>query len=276
MAATGTAKAEPVVGARSSPFTDLRPSRFFGHVQASRDRILNHKGHADQKSHGRKSGVRAALKRASTIEELNTAAAGEAKRITGRDIEFDLAGQDLQVAREHAEGVLRGLENYPDADLAFVGSYGPGGSRGPMARQLEAENSGAYAVTAGSAVYFNNLTAARPNTYRSSLERAELDGDLVSGSPTGVALHEFGHVVMAGSDAGVSDAVMETARSMATSKGQDTQHYIAERVSNYATESVNELGAEAFADVMSFGSDASPLSRAIVDTMDSLYVGRAG
>lgn len=71
-------------------------------------------------------GVRDALAGHATAEEVGAAAQAEAKRITGRDIEFDLAGSDTQLAAEHAEGILRGLERYPNTPLQRVQQ---GGSR---------------------------------------------------------------------------------------------------------------------------------------------------
>src|SRR5688572_128754 len=111
MADTGSVKAESAAEAPSSAFTDPRPSRFFAHVEMSRQRLENHPGHADQSSHGRKKkggggqtppdkaasgtgGVRDAIGGATTTDELNAAAAAEAKRLTGRDIAFDMTGSD--------------------------------------------------------------------------------------------------------------------------------------------------------------------------------------
>lgn len=59
----------------------------YGHEVLAQLAVINHPGHADQSSHGRKGGgVRDALANAKDIGELNAVARGELKRITGRDI----------------------------------------------------------------------------------------------------------------------------------------------------------------------------------------------
>lgn len=100
--------------------------------------VLNHPGHPDQKSHGRHGGggVRDSLAGAGSIEELNAAATAEARRITGRDIPVDMTGADLQVAKEHLEGIMQGLDRFPEATLTGVYSYGPGAAKTSMGDEI--------------------------------------------------------------------------------------------------------------------------------------------
>jgi len=64
--------------------------------------------------------VRSSLTEAKTISQINAAASTEARRITGRNIHFDMTGSDPQTAREHSEGVLRGLERFPGANPGWT------------------------------------------------------------------------------------------------------------------------------------------------------------
>ena len=239
----------------------------FAYVALSRERLLNHPGHADQKSHGRKGGVRSALAGAKSIEELNAAAAAEAKRLTGRDIEFDMTRSDLQVAKEHVEGVMRGLEKYPDVPLERV-------RQGMSSAQ---ESLGYVAITDrdGSKISFSTTAqAGGPEAYRESLAEFESSGHIVAGTPMGVGLHEFGHVV---TERGFADGgVSLTAERLARAAGQSTSEFVSEHVSSYATESGHEAAAESFADVMHNGSRASSASREMVETIDAFYAHSGG
>lgn len=233
----------------------------------TRERITNHPGHANQKSHGRKGGVRDALARARTDDEVSDAAEAEAKRITGRDIRFDFAGSDVEIAKEHAEGILRGLERYPDAPLERVHQ---GGHRA-------AEIFGADAVTSGDGktiTFTDRAQADGAQAYRDKLAEFKASGHSTTGSPMGVALHEFGHSVTVRGDA--ADAVVATTMRLSSSAKQMEHEYVGERVSSYATESAHETAAEAFADVMVNGSSASSASGEIVATIDAAYTGAGG
>jgi hypothetical protein len=175
-----------------------------------------------------------------------------------------MTGSDLQVAKEHVEGVMRGLEKYPDVPLERV-------QHGGMPRLYESLEVVAMTDEAGTTISFSTKMQSKgPDAYRDELAVAKVNGDTATGTPMGVALHEFGHVVTVRANA--DKAVAQTAQRLA--KG-DTQSYVADQVSNYATESDHELAAEAFADVMVNGSSASSLSTAIVGTIDGLYAGRS-
>lgn len=229
---------------------------FFDRLNQSRERILNHPGHADQKSHGRGGGVRPALSGHGTAGEVSAAAAAEAKRITGRDVEFALEG-DPQIAAEHAEGVLRGLTVYPDAPLSRVQQGADGGIDHPYATTDTATGTISFATEQG--------------TYRENLAKDGLYGDTRVATPTGVALHEFGHIVA--EHAGASAAAHQVASKMAKRDGMadNPNGYMADKISTRAGNGKEELTAEAFSDVMAHGSTATELSKAIVDTVNESY-----
>lgn len=198
-------------------------------------------------------GVRDALAKAGTAEEVGAAASAEAKRITGRVIPFDMAGSDPQIAREHAEGILRGLEKYPDTDLYSVKQGG----------DALIEATGAHAVYERHQITFTNAAqAGGPDAYRQSIAEMHDSGHGVPAGPMGVALHEFGHAMMARGAGGFAGQVL--AEQAAAEKGRSVSEHVRQEISSYAASSGYELGAEAFADVMLNGRKASRLSKQIV------------
>jgi hypothetical protein len=231
-----------------------------------RETVVNHPGHASQQSHGRKrtSGkgtVRDTLAGAESIGQINAAAAAEAKRITGRDIAFDLDG-DPQLAKEHAEGVLRGLERYPKTPLDRVIQ---GGSKYAEDQEAWAETSSDGSVIA----FTNDAQRLGPDSYRADLKTAQDGGHLVAGTPMGIAMHEFGHA------AANSYRLNGWANNKASEYAEiemgttDVRAAATRAISRRAGENDHEMAAEAFADVMLNGSNASGMSTLIVDTFDA-------
>lgn len=246
---------------------------------------VKHPGHPDQSVHGRRrGGIRKALANAADIDQLATAASREAKRITGRDITFDFTGTDLQIGREHGEGILKGLERFPGARLGFVGTYGPGSTQTDTARDLQVTQAGSAAVTRSHGVseggkfvlignvYFNNAYAGNPDRYREDFEPDAGGGPrrVVTSGPRGVALHEFGHVVAA-TDGAMAREAYGDAVIHAEELRRDPRSLIAKEVSAYASTSPGEFAAEAFADVMEHGDAASELSRLAFELMEARY-----
>lgn len=241
-------------------------------------------GKHDQSTHGHGgSSVRGALAGASTTQELNVAAMAEMKRITGRDIPVDMAGQDLQLAKENLEGIAQGLERFPDASLVGVYSYGPGAAKTNMGGEIARLHSDASAVTQAhgvmedgkvvvkSNVYFNNRYSKDPAGYRAAKLETHDTGYLVTGTPTGTALHEFGHVVV--NQTSSKRAAYDAAVDLADKAGATPRTFITRHVSGYASEDMGEFAAEAFADVMTNGSSASLVSKAAFDVIESAYKG---
>lgn len=223
--------------------------------------------------------VRGSLASASTTKEIGAAATAEAKRITGRDIPFNLEGADPQLAREYAEGVLQGLERFPEAPLMGVTTYG---DQHPFARQHPT----AFAVTQGvglvengrfsmqSTIYFNTgRQYADPAALRALKMESHESGHNVTSSPRGTALHEFGHVLTQGGGPSAASArnVYDRAVERADALGYAPRTYITRQVSQYASSSMAEFAAEAFADVMLNGAGASDLSQDVFGVIEEAY-----
>lgn len=221
-------------------------------------------------------GVRDSLANAKTTQEIGAAASAEAKRITGRDIPFDFTGADLHVAREHAEGILRGLERFPNASLAGVYTYGPGAARSGMGSEIARLHPDAGAVTQAHGVMEGGRFVVRSNVYFNTRQASQADRDqaftegyLVGRTPTHTALHEFGHVVT--NQVGVKRAAYDSAVELADQAGASPRAFITKEVSSYAASDMGEFAAEAFADVMANGADASATSHAAFDVLESAY-----
>lgn len=231
------------------------------------------------------SGVRKSLSGAASTAELNDAAAAEAKRITGRDIPFDMTGSDLQIAREHVEGVMQGLERFPKASLVGVYSYGPGAAKTNMGEEIARLHPDASAVTqahgvmegarfvTSSNVYFNTKYADDPEGYRAGREQAHAEGYLATGTATGTGLHEFGHVLV--NQTGTARRAYDSAVESADAVGATPRAHITRQVSSYASTDMREFAAEAFADVMTNGSNASDVSRGAFSVIESAYRSRS-
>ncbi|MGE5828099.1 MAG: hypothetical protein ACM30G_06990 [Micromonosporaceae bacterium] len=226
-------------------------------------------------------GVRDSLAGAKTIDDLNAAAMSEARRITGRDIPFDMTGSDLGIAKDHVEGIMQGLERFPDATLVGVHTYGPGAASTGFRTEVDRLHPDASAVTQAhgvmeggrlvvkSNVYFNTRNSEDPAAYRTMRETGHREGYLATGTPTGTALHEFGHVVT--NQTGVKAAAYDRAVEMADAAGVIPRTHISRQVSKYAASDMGEFAAEAFADVMTNGAGASEVSRAAFDVIESAY-----
>ncbi len=226
--------------------------------------------------------VRPARKAARTTVSVGKVFATEYRRITGRDIDPNSLYFEGSVAtaREHAEGVLRGLERFPDIPLERVVAFGTGNE---------------YASATSRAIRFNQVwtSPADRKKYLDALAQDEASRWHVpgSGNPVAVALHEFGHVVDTSSDvfrrdldallarsAAARDADLATARAAGEmvdaddfAAGGGVDGLIRRDVSRYATRDRKELAAEAFADVMINGGRASDLSRDIFTLLEAEY-----
>lgn len=229
--------------------------------------IARHGDH-DQSEHGNwasgggGSGPRESLASASSTQEISAAASSEARAITGRDIGFNFDGADPDVAREHAEGVLRGLERSPSTPLSGVGTYGPGGSLGE-----EFEGDPGNAVAINGTLGFNNALSGPEAAadYRADLkDNAESGFNTGDGTPVSVGVHEFAHVATSRvAEVQVERNVEGTAQHFKV----DPNEYIEREVSGYAVSDTRELIAEAFTDVVMNGSSASELSHQIYRTV---------
>lgn len=236
--------------------------------------------------------IRSVLADAGKIGDLRAAFEKEAKRITGNRIYCGLQG-NVDTAREHAEGVLRGLERFPDVRLQGV--------------SVKAGDAGVYASAGGRWIRFNyHWTASKKARaeYLASLaagadgwdEPRRMYGEWVptdfhvrnSHSPMSVAIHEFGHIldidtlnerIRDDMDALIERRRVELSRQIMVNRadvGLDTwdlssSEVIEREVSGYAKKDRRELTAEAFTDVILNGDKASVLSRGIFDLLVTEY-----
>jgi hypothetical protein len=230
--------------------------------------------------------VRSELSKAQSDAAIGKAASTEARRITGRDIPFDFTGSDAALAREHAEGVLRGLEAFPTARLDRVSmADGLLGGR-PAFAWVETHATGGHhgeAYHEGYEIVFSRDWAApgSADRYREALRAASrrtprMGRGNVGGTAVDVGVHEFGHVV---AHSGMADhRAGELAHDFAHAHIEHDEDpnvrrsrrrmFLGNEVSLYAVENDNELSAEAFADVMLHGDEASELSRHIYDLFE--------
>ncbi len=227
--------------------------------------------------------VRAALQAARTTSAVSRVFADEYLRITGRTGNgFNFQGS-AATAREHAEGLLTGLERFPDARLDRVTPFSI------------SRDSIEYAHQSGSQIGFNYhwTTAGARKQYLESIRSDEASRWHVpgSGNPAAVALHEFGHILDTTSDrfkvdldallarsAAARDADLAAARAAGDLVDADdfvagggVDGLIRRHVSSYGTKNRQELAAEAFADVMINGDRASDLSRDIFTLLEAEY-----
>lgn len=229
--------------------------------------------------------IRQVLLDARTTGAVDRAFEAEAARITGRtgaqQIRAHFEGS-AATAREHAEGLLRGLERFPDANLRYV--------------TLGRTRASSYAEAHGDRILFN-YEWSRPDARKSYLESLARGSSRVrefgedglpgfhpagTGSPAAIALHEFGHVLdIATMAERIAPDVKALVRARAAvmpeglppwvQKAWGPETLIKREISGYATTNTVELVAEAFSDVMVNGPAASQLSRDIFDLLEAEY-----
>jgi hypothetical protein len=228
--------------------------------------------------------VRSALQSAGTVGAVGRAFRAEYARITGRKIPSATFHGDVVTAREHAEGLLRGVERFPGARLIGVGPI---------------NDTAAAAVTqttlGGGYVRFSDHWTQRRPEYLDALGKDVADGFHPTGtaSPVAIAIHEFGHVLDIGTlgeairpdlnrllfrRATERDKALDALRAAGQPisaedfvAGMGATGLIRREVSSYALKNQHELVAEAFGDVMMNGARASRLSREIVDLLEAEY-----
>lgn len=244
--------------------------------------------------------IRPVLASAKTLNRVGEVFRSEFERITGRRtlLGADFTG-NLQTAREHAEGLLRGLERFPDVNLVRVSAaketaYAQVTTWGELPATAVASR-----VPAGARIEFNDRWTRNRQKYVDSLTsdstRVEYGGiDRPgfhvpnSGTPMSVAVHEFGHALDMST---LGEAIRPDLDDLLTRRAvlRDADLHVREQagevilddrgvkglieaeVSGYALKNRRELVAEAFADVMMNGPAASQLSREIFDLLEAAY-----
>ena len=247
---------EPDVGFTDDEIYALFSSSGHGVVAAVQiDEPFHMPGQHNQKTHGHTGVPRPQLQQAKTLEEIELTTRQELKVITGRNIRVSFAGLEPDLAREYGEGILRGAEHFPHAQLFSV----------------ETEDTQA---TTGLRTFAHAETSIGRIAFDNTWTMAEIDRELARGdkttiSPTGhyfasnahasTATHEYIHIVH-GRDANTRSAT-HTALKTYAQRENITITAAQMRISEYAAQSLNETMAEAGVDVIynNGGSEISQL-----------------
>lgn len=210
--------------------------------------------------------LRPSLTAASSTRRVEKAFTAEAERITGRRVSVSFRGQDVQTAREHAEGLLRAAERFPDVKFHVA----------PDVRIA----SGTYAHTVEPNWIAFNLRFASPEgrqLYLDKLIASTRSGFHLPGvdNPAGVAAHEFGHALafQYGLEAIARD-VSRVIGDMASRAGVHPVVLVERTLGRYAAKHLQEAVGEAFSDVVMNGARATEMSKRIFAVMQAQY--RAG
>ncbi len=204
-------------------------------------------------------GVRQSLQDAQTTEAVAGVLKAEVSSILGRTVRVDFVGLDADVARVHAEGILRGAEACPTAALRVVSTYGSESALG--------HNSGIdpthYAVTMRGEDILFSTTYGHMDDLAGEVAHSDSSGHLagVHGDLTRIAVHEFGHVVAGGNPSTRAGHAYQVTKDSAPAGGRAA--HVRREISGYAASNSGELFAEVFMDVVSAGSGASALSQQI-------------
>ena len=206
--------------------------------------------------------IRAELAAARSTSGVGKVFGSEAQRITGRAIPAQFRGS-LDTAREHAEGLLRGLERFPEADLTRVESV--------------TLKESSFAEAEGGVIRFNDrwTSGAKRGDYLAELARSVGNHWHPAGmdNPAGIALHEFGHIVDIETIGEVARLELKRlVRDAAAADSVSVDELVRFDISRYAADGGGrEIAAEAFADVMLNGEAASSLSLDIYNVIRREY-----
>lgn len=203
--------------------------------------------------------IRQRLVKAKTTADISRSASAEARRITGRDIEFDLGELDPALSREGSEALLRGLERYPEVNLTRVATWNR--DDGTFATNLDLNHGEAQQMR------FNiDMHRYGVDAFRQDLRDKRTFHDMTVNTPMGVAFHEFGHA--AANHYGLNDIAIEIAQQQARDAGVELYSLITGYLGRYGNTNERELSAEVFADFMLRGKHASPLTLAVMAEWD--------
>lgn len=212
--------------------------------------------------------IRPELMAAKSAKAVGDAYQAEMARVTGRPVLGGHFSGSVQTAREHAEGLLRAAESFPDAapGLVVVGRM---------------PNPTTYAITRDPGDITFSAHWSAPAQRRGYLEQLKKNVDdhwhpAGMDSPAGIAIHEMGHVLDLGKLGGSAHArIEELVAAAAARAGVSAEELVGSQISRYALKNTDELVAEAYTDVMANGPAASQLSRDVFDALRSEYE-RAG
>lgn len=243
---------------------------------------------------------RPVLDAATSVPDVIRIFEAQTERITGgRQIPAVMSG-DLQTAKEHAEGILRMMEEFPRTNLQELNV----GARGTH------EDAYAWANIDSANVSFNELWSEAREAYLDTLQRGIADWNVQrfdkvtrlraqptswaprnTGNPAHVAIHELAHVLTLSTldEASLTkaiEALVEERRLELTAERYaervraelppinhpfSTQQTISQEVSEYAAKNTRELMAEGMLDALVNGAAASKLSQGILDIVRKAY-----
>lgn len=223
---------------------------------------------------------------AETPASVSHAAAREAKRLTGRDINFSLDDADPEVAQGIASGILKGLKRFPEVPLAqvTVGDSAERDSHFAEAKGNDIPGAGPHQTMLygpTDRIEIQRWWAQHPQELAAEMRKAHDNKKLVGDSIADIGLHEFGHVLVAALKGNRHESVGETIAKNRMAdidtwkddyEGPETARELAAaEISERAGGNGLELDAEAFTDVMLNGEKASALSKDIFAEIERLY-----
>jgi hypothetical protein len=235
--------------------------------------------------------IRPELEAARTAGAVTNVLRTEVGRITGRSTAqtyISLHGMSAATAREVAEGILRGLERFPDADLREIRVAGrltnnPYAVADPYRRSIEFSSD--RTSPAGRAASLRSLANDVAGWDEPGGVGWHPRG---TGNWTAIAIHELGHNIDIATLAKAIHPEVDTLLGRRVDETRDeidrfaasaymgrddltADELIRREVSEYATKNRKELVAEAFADVMVNGAEAGRLSREIFRLLEAEY-----
>ena len=213
--------------------------------------------------------LRPALAKARTTRKVEQVFLAEARRLTGRDIPAKFHHHDVDIAADHAEGILRVLAEFPDVEIASI----------RPAMHANHPNAYAVALTGSRELLLNPRYATDSVGYRESLRRAggarfHLRGET---TPVGTGAHEMAHLVHHQYDpVELRRTVSRLIEDQADVAGMDIVSYVKQEIGDYAVKHIDEMIAAAVADALTSGAAASRLSQGVLRLMKDQYArGRA-
>src|SRR5262245_13940667 len=222
---------------------------------------------------------RASLMAAKTTDEVAATTSAELENIMGRPVPVDFSGMSPDVARETGEGLLMGAEKFPENDLGGVQTYGLG-SKTPVHADDPNFESAAFTNIDYAHPGNDQIWVANPRggevELRMQYASSAVIGNHAAPSPTGTAVHEFGHVVSVHTSADItsSQVMIRDAAAHGVTTGNGFARYIGQKSSVYASTSPHEAMAEAFTDKLVNGAHASALSKNVYKVIEAYHASR--
>lgn len=212
--------------------------------------------------------VRAELDEAPDTLAVEIRLGQQLRQITGRTIPVNFGpGADVDTSREHAEGILRVAERFPDIDLTGI-DY-----------EDVDDNWWANARDTGE-VRFNLAWARsdRRDEYLEAVQRSAIWTDTRPGfhprgtdTPIAAAAHEVGHVLLYSGGDPARREVRTLVAETAAREGITAEELITRNLGRYSLKGTDEWVAEAISDVAMNGDNATGLSKGIVAIVERHY-----